>query len=60
MLKSSLSVPQKVTLFRNRIITDVISYDEVILEQDEPYSNMTGVLIKRRNLDRDKNRGKMM
>lgn len=30
-LKSSLSVPKNVTLFRNSVIGDVITYDEALL-----------------------------
>ena len=42
-----------VTLFGNRVIADVISYEEVVLEWGGPQPNMTGALIKRGNLDRD-------
>lgn len=36
------------TLFENKVIADVISKDEVIVEQGSSWSNMTGVLQRRR------------
>lgn len=33
-------------MFENRVITDKISNDKVILSRVDPYSNMTGVLIR--------------
>ena len=36
-------------LFRNRLITDIINKDEVLLESGKPWYNMTGALIKSLN-----------
>lgn len=41
------SGPQNVTLFRNKVIADVTSLDEVTLEHGGPKPKMTGVLISR-------------
>ena len=48
-LKSESPGPRNLTIFGNRLITDVINQDEVILEG--AYSNRTDVLIKRGNFD---------
>lgn len=40
------------TLLGNEVVADVIREDEVTLGQGGPRSNMTAVLIKRGNLDR--------
>ena len=39
--------------FGSRVIADVISYDEVILEWCGPLINVISVLIKRGNLETD-------
>lgn len=44
MLKSSLPVPQNMTLLRNRVSTEVMKFKQG--RWGEPKSNMTGVLIK--------------
>lgn len=41
------------TLFGNKVGTDAFSEDEVTLEQNEPCSNVTGLLIKGGTLDTD-------
>ena len=47
MLKPSLPGPQNGTLLGNRVVADVISKDEVALEQGGPQPHRTGVLITR-------------
>ena len=50
MLKSKLLVHQDVTLFGNRARAEAIEVKWS--HQDGPYASMTGVLIKKENLDR--------
>ena len=50
MLKSKLLVHQDVTLFGNRALAEAIEVKWS--HQDGPYASMTGVLIKKENLDR--------
>lgn len=44
------------TIYVNRVVANVITYDEVILKWVEPKFSMTGVLMKRGTLDTDTHR----
>ena len=46
-------MPQNTTLFGNNVVADVISEDQVVLEQGGPLIQLSGILMKRGDLDTD-------
>lgn len=59
IFKSEPPVPQNVTLIRNKVMTEIISEDEVLFSRVSPYSSDWYPYV-RGNLDTDKYRDNIM